>query len=254
MSRRDDIIHGEGTNVPNGTLNIHGRVIDMNRKTFTAELATEGKTFTATITTNSIDRDGEVLLPEGMITADFDKSGTVFWNHNYNMPIGKSLSLTKSRDAWVSKAMLAARPDDHHGEWFPDTVHSLMKQGIIKGVSVGFKPIEARKPSKKDIELFGDGVKRVYNKWKLLEFSVAPLPANQDALISAVSKGLMTQVQCKSMFNVDIASPPAEVVKPRRKFFVVTYEAERPRVSVKHLVSEAVTVAFAKRRGQMAID
>jgi len=226
----------------------------MNRKTFTADLTTEGKTFSATITTNGMDLDHDVLLPEGMIITDFEKRKTIFWNHDYNKPIGKSLSLTKSRDAWVSKAMLASRPDDHHGEWFPDTVHSLMKQGVIRGVSVGFDPIEVRQPSKKDIDQFGKGVKRVINKWKLLEFSIAPLPANQDALISAVSKGLMTQVQCKSMFNVDIAPLPVEVVKPRRKFFVVTYEAERPRVSVKHLVSEAVTVAFAKRRGQMAID
>ena len=227
----------------------------MNRKSFIADLTTEGKTFTATITTNAIDRDGEVLLPEGMITADFEKNSVVFWNHDYDRPIGKSLSLTKSRDAWVSKAQLAERPESHVGEWFPDTVHALMKQGIIKGVSVGFQPIESRNPSKKDIELFGDGVKRVFNKWKLLEFSVAPLPANQDALVSAVSKGLMTPIQCKSMFNVDITAPVAEPPKPRRKLFLITYKPETPeRVNPVQIVHDAVTIAIAKRRGQMTID
>ena len=229
----------------------------MNRKSFIADLTTEGKTFTATITTNTIDRDGEVLLPEGMIKADFEKSGTIFWNHDYNRPIGKSLSLAKSRDSWASTATFASRPDTHPpaAEWFPDTVHALMKQKVINCVSVGFNAVEVRNPSKKDIELFGSGVKRVFNRWELLEFSVAPLPSNPQALVSAVSKGLMTSIQCKSPFGVDITAPVAEPPKPRRKLFVITYKPETPeRLNPVQIVHDAVTIAIAKRRGQMTID
>ncbi len=40
------------------------------------------------------------------------------------------------------------------------------------------------------IEKFGAGCRRVVSKWNLLEISVAPLPCNQEALATAVSKGL----------------------------------------------------------------
>ena len=72
----------------------------------------------------------------------------------------------------------------------PDVLLSLFKQGIIKGFSVGFMPIESRAANDRDIQTYGPSCRRVYTRWKLLEFSVAPLPVNQEALALAVSKSL----------------------------------------------------------------
>lgn len=199
----------------------------------------DSRSFTATITTNAIDRDGEVLLPEGMRSKDFESNPVVFWNHNYDMPIGKATDLSKQPNAWSATAELAKRPDGHEGEWFPDTVHALMRQGIIRGVSVGFQPIESRNPSKKDVATFGDEVTRVYSKWNLLEFSVAPLQANQEALVTAVSKGLVTSAQAKAVFpDVELpavteAPRPAEAVedetaaKARKRILIPTQQKRR---------------------------
>jgi len=179
-----------------------------------------GRTFTARITTDSLDRDGEVLIPGGMDASDYMKNPVIFWNHNYDQPIGTASKVSKEADAWVATAKLASRPDGHPdgAEWLPDTLHALMQQGVVRGVSVGFIPTETRNPSKADRDKFGQGLRSVHNRWKLLEFSVTPLPANQDALITSVSKGLVTAAQLKSL---GIEAPKIEVIEPKRRRLVI---------------------------------
>lgn len=179
----------------------------MNRKGLIANIVTKDDgqgppTFSARITTPAVDRDNEVLLPAGMSATDFKKNPVIFWNHDYDQPIGKCTKLTSDGDHWIAQATLSAT--DPRAK----QVHGLMKEDIVKGVSVGFIPIEARNPTSKDKELFGDHVEYIYSKWKLLEFSVTPLPANQDALVTGVSKmvngGVMTPAQAKALCGVDI--------------------------------------------------
>jgi phage head maturation protease len=95
--------------------------------------------------------------------------------------------LAREGSAWVAKGILASRPAGHVGEWFPDTVLALIRQGVLRGVSVGFIERESRPPTRKDVEMFGDEVHRVVSKWDLLEFSVVSIPNNPDALIGEVS-------------------------------------------------------------------
>jgi HK97 family phage prohead protease len=177
------------------------------------------KSFVATISTDSVDRDNEVVLPEGMNSKDFEKNPVVLWNHNPETPIAKAVGLRRKSDRLTAKAVLASRPEDHEGEWFPDTVHSLMKQGVVRGVSIGFLPLpgKTRSATKKDRDTFGSEVKRVHAQWKLMEFSVTPTPANQDALIESVSKGLITKACAMSVFGVEIPEPQPS---PTRYYFL----------------------------------
>jgi len=188
---------------------------DTITKNLTAEMdVDEGeRAFVAKITTDSLDRDNEVLLPTGMDATDFLKSPTVFWNHDYNRPLGRAVSLKQGRDEWTAKTVLAERPKNHEGEWFPDTVLSLMQQGVVRGVSVGFKPTQTRNPTKADRNRFGDDVQRVFSRWKILEYSVAPLPANQDALVEAVSKHIVGHAKALEMFPG--ATIPQQTEAPR---------------------------------------
>lgn len=176
-------------------------------KTFTMEPSTDGDPFAfkARITTDTVDRDFEVLVPQGCDSSEFEKSGTVFWNHNYNMPVAKANGKLVRGDRWIdSSAKFAFRPADYQGEFFPDFARAMVNQGIVKGVSVGFMPIESRKPTQKDFETYGKNVGRVTNMWKLLEWSIAPLQCNPDALIrDAVGKGIITADAAKSMFDID---------------------------------------------------
>jgi HK97 family phage prohead protease len=191
----------------------------MNKIQGIAEIKTSDsgeRIFTAKITTNDIDRDGEVLLPQGMDAKDFRRTPVVFWHHDYTMPIGTSMELKRADNHWTATAKIASTP-------FAQEVYTLMKEGVVRGVSVGFQPTESRPPSKKDLDMFGESVKRVYSKWKLMEFSVTPMPANQNALIMSVSKGITTRDRIKSLFGVDVPTAAPQV--KRVVYFCPTVKA-----------------------------
>jgi HK97 family phage prohead protease len=214
----------------------------------------KAKTFTAEITSDTIDSDSEVLIPDGMVTTRFDKNPVVFWNHDYTQPIGTSGKAERTAKGWAATATLAKRPDDHPeaAEWFPDTVHSLIKQNVIRGVSVGFEPIEGRNASKKDKATFGAQVKYVFSKWKLLEFSVAPLQANEDALITAVSKSLITPDRCRELFDLEIKDEP---VRKKVYFFIEPAVTKRRKRPVKKASdTDMACYIIAKKNGRMTVD
>ena len=174
----------------------------------------DSHSFTAAISTNAVDRDGEVLMPQGMDATEFDKNPVVFYNHDYNKPIGKQVGKFK-RDATqiVATAEFAKRPADLVGPWFPDEIRGLVQAGVVKGVSVGFSEVEGgcRQATKIDKDHFGAAVSRVFSMWKLLEWSIAPLQSNPDALIQASHKGFITPARCEELFGVVVPERKTQV-------------------------------------------
>ncbi len=77
----------------------------------------------------------------------------------------------------------------------PDTIHELFQQGILRAFSVGFTVPKGglREATQKDKDRHGETVQRVITKWSLHELSVVPVPANPEALATAVSKGILPQ-------------------------------------------------------------
>ena len=196
----------------------------MNSKTLQATIrkqAGKASTFVATITTDSVDRDGEVVVPGGMNSRDYERNPVLLYEHDVQKPIGKMLSMKRNERSIDAEFALAPRPDNHVGEWFPDTVASLMDFGALNTMSIGFLGMEARPASKADTEKYGNGVKRVYGKWKLLEVSVVSVPANQDAIVTAVRKGLVTSDAVKPF---GIAVPDAAIVPQVRKCYRVSVD------------------------------
>ena len=177
-------------------------------KTISAKLGTDTADpflFTARITKAVLDRDGEVLLPGGMDASEFDASGAVFWNHDYNSPVAAPVGkMQKNADEIIAKARFMKRVEGDNGAFLPDYARSfgtaMAEAGRSAGVSVGFVGIKDRNPTKKDREEFGEGVTRVFTQWKLLEWSIAPVQANQDAYVTALGKSI-DPVCCKSLFG-----------------------------------------------------
>ena len=62
----------------------------------------------------------------------------------------------------------------------------------------------ARVATKGDVERYGPDVRKVFSKWKLLEVSAVSVPANQDALIYAVSKGLISKTAAARFSRVEV--------------------------------------------------
>jgi HK97 family phage prohead protease len=163
--------------------------------------ADEPRTVVARISTTAVDRDGDVVLPSGLKLQEYRKNPVVLLNHdNGSLPIGKALSVQRDRDTVVAKVQFAERPAEHPegAEWVPDTILSLFKQKVLRAFSVGFMPLDMRDANEKDRKKFGDHVRRVITDWNLLEFSVVPVPANQDALAVQVAKSssFLTEAWC----------------------------------------------------------
>ena len=176
------------------------------RKLFDTEMQDlTGEEIEAIITTETIDRDGEVLISQGMDTTEFDKNPVVFYNHDYAMPVGKVKDIRRGQNKVDATIEFARRPDGYQGDFFPDFVKALVGQGIVKGISIGFMPKKGgvRRPSAKDRKDFGDDVQNVYSQWKLLEVSVAPLPANGTALVSAIKKGAVSAESAKRWLGTE---------------------------------------------------
>jgi hypothetical protein len=178
--------------------------------------------FTARITTDSLDRQDEVVLPAGGNLNDFYASGCIAWNHDYDHPVGfpnRDKGLTQTDNYIECGGTFMKRPDDYQGEFFPDFARAFVQQaveaGINPGVSIGFMPIESRIPTKADKSRWGSGIQMVHSKWKLLEFSIAPVQANQDAVVTAIGKGLITKSVAKAVgYDVEkIPDPPERLTK-----------------------------------------
>jgi hypothetical protein len=132
------------------------------------------------INTASVDRDRDRVIPAGARTDNYLKNPVVQWGHNYRDPwatVGKSNSLTISDDGIVADFDLRPAANDQD----PQAVVLLLWNGDwVRTASIGFIPT-AGKPN--------DAGGTDYSEWELLEWSIVPIPANQDALRLAV-KGL----------------------------------------------------------------
>lgn len=169
----------------------------MNRKTCITKVDGRGeRMLEAAISTISVDRDGDVLLPSGIQTEEFRRNPVVLLGHDASaLPIGKATSIRRTPNAVMAEMQFAERPAAHPStaEWLPDTVYDLFRQGVLSAFSVGFTIDEAKPATKKDVARFGPTVRRIVSKWNLLEFSVVTIPANQDALVTAVKSGQLRQ-------------------------------------------------------------
>ena len=133
----------------------------------------------------SIDRDGDIIRAKGWLTENFIKSGSIIYGHDpSNLPLARPLSAEIVGKKLYINAQFAAEGTSP----FNDAVYSLIKQKIVRGVSVGFMGNEYS-----DIE-----TGREFTKQELLEVSVVPVPSNPNAM--ALIKGYSEDIQ-KTIFK-----------------------------------------------------
>jgi HK97 family phage prohead protease len=225
--------------------------MDPLRKAFEASIQLQDgeRALIGTITTGACDRDCEVIVPAGVNAKEYESNPVVLWCHDYTLPpVGKTVSLKRVGDALVAKMVFADRPADHPAgsEWPADAVWSLYKQGILRAFSIGFVPIEYRVPNTHDVEVYGPEVRRIFSKVKLLEISCVPVPANQEAVVQQVAKGLMMEQTARVLGFV----LPDPMPLPSSVAFVIPPE----KLTVAQRIKRGVRVAIAKARGKVYVD
>jgi len=125
------------------------------------------------INTAAVDRDRDRVLPAGVRTDNYMKNPVVQWGHNYHEPwatIGRTLSIERRPEGLVADFELRPAANDQDPQHI---VRLLWQGGWIKAASVGFINLES---SENDVG------GRDYQEWELLEWSLVPIPANQEAL------------------------------------------------------------------------
>ncbi len=126
----------------------------------------------------TVDRYGDIIEPSGWDLRWFKRNPIALFGHDNSFPIGTWSNLRVEGGKLIGRLNLAARGTSER----IDELISLVEQGVLRAVSVGFipkksEPIDAEKPYA--------GVK--FLEQELLETSLVSIPANPAALQVAKS-------------------------------------------------------------------
>jgi len=131
-----------------------------------------GDTFTIIASTSAVDRQGDVVDQNGWELANFKKNPVLLWAHDYSaLPIGKVVSAQVVKGQLIADFIFATADANPVAQ----QIKRLYEEGIVNASSVGFIPLERQG--------------NVITRSELLELSLVPVPANQEALRRAVEKG-----------------------------------------------------------------
>jgi len=135
--------------------------------------------FDAIITTNRVDRDGDILEPKGAIP---DPAMPLLWQHIPMEPIGKLLKISQQNSKRVKGRFAIA--DTPLGR----DAAELVEFGALR-ISHGFIPtdFEERKNGKKD-DANGEFLGWHITAYEIIEVSLVSVPSNTDAVVTAFSR------------------------------------------------------------------
>jgi HK97 family phage prohead protease len=169
----------------------------MNAKqTFATVVEARGNEPEITISTVALDRDSDVIVPEGCDLSGYRRNPVVGYQHfrHDSLPIGSTTSIDivpgrgiKARWRWLENDPLANR------------VRNAFDQGVLRAASVGFIASEWS-----DVRETGG---RRFTKWCLLEWSLVAVPANPEAV--RVLRGL--DLWNDELLDIDVVDDGLEV-------------------------------------------
>ena len=154
------------------------------------------------VTDESQDSDEDILLFEGWNLSRFVKNPVGLYMHQYDKPaMAKAVNIIKDE---INKVVMIdfkfpsfdemSSDKNFVSEWakLTDTVFNLYKNGYMNAVSVGFDSSDFIKNPNSQ---FG----RIYKNKSMLEVSFVSVPANENALLTAKSKGIIDDEGVKAM-------------------------------------------------------
>lgn len=151
---------------------------------------------TSILTTETPDRQGDVVDPAGGDFSEHETNPVVMFHHGktHKLPIGKSedkdgnytVRLVKARDG---SDVLIGTTHFAQSNRFAQDVFGLVAEDVLRGVSIGFDPLSDNDA----VEELGQSptLERSalhFKGWKLLEYSHTPIGVNRDALTQVVHK------------------------------------------------------------------
>jgi hypothetical protein len=153
------------------------------------------------ITTDTVDREGEVFLPRGGDWSEYNR--VVTWCHAYGpvegwvgLPVAACLWMkSKTTPQFVgtlAKTRYYAKPDDWgESPWLPTVITAMQRQNPpgCTGKSIGCIPLSVREATHEERQHHPDWEgKPIFDRWLGLEYAVCPVPMNPACEMEAVAK------------------------------------------------------------------
>jgi HK97 family phage prohead protease len=176
----------------------------------------KASTFKFIASNASPDRMGDIINPKGWVLNNFKTNPMFLWQHNsHQAPIGVSLNeeqtIVNGKEALVMEIFFHGMTQQSRDALM------LYKTGLMKAVSVGFRPITI-KEIKDEAERASLGLGRwgvFFEKQELLELSAVTIPANQEALILNSAKDLINSKDYLALIVKNIKENHPEIVEAR---------------------------------------
>jgi phage head maturation protease len=154
----------------------------------------EERTFSGYASVRTVDRDNEVILPDGVNLDSFRTAPVLLWSHAWGQPpIGKDAAIASDGYGLRTRSLMAETA-------LANDLWMLVKGGFLKTSSIGFIPLEYVTLDHKDYGGLMDMARR-WPEWNskaapnafitkalLLEHSLVSVPACAEALITAVKQ------------------------------------------------------------------
>lgn len=149
-------------------------VMDTRQKLATFEILEATKAAGAIrITTPSLDRDRDRVMPLGGVLDAYRKNPIVQWGHQYTEPwqtIGRTTDISVTPDGID---VLFELRDPVNAMDPMHIIRQLWNEKLINTASIGFRPLEAKPNEDGGLD---------FTSWELFEWSLVPIPANRDAV------------------------------------------------------------------------
>jgi HK97 family phage major capsid protein/HK97 family phage prohead protease len=151
-------------------------------------------------TTPSTDRMGDIVEPEG---AQFKLPLPLLWQHNSREPVGEVIAAKATPDGITFQAQFAKILEPGALKDRIDAAWQSVKYKLVKGMSIGFSPIESAQ--------IKDTWAEHFLKWEWIELSCVTIPANVDATITTIKsadEALLAASGEKQSLVVRLSSAP----------------------------------------------
>lgn len=167
------------------------------------------------ISTPTVDSDGDIIDPMGIKTDIY--TGALIFNHCLDtLPIGNVSEFTMTPEGVKGKFTFSKTYD------FSVDCYNLIKEGILRGISIGYIPLKALKRGTSAFNEYAKakgwdiaGCERIITECLWIETSCVTVGANSDALILA-AKNFKSELAFKNFKIEDkgCKEPAEKVIEP----------------------------------------
>lgn len=155
------------------------------------------RVITGIATTPTVDRVGDVIEPLGI---KFNNPLPFLWQHQHDKPIGTVKFDKPTKDGVTFEAEIAKVEEPGVLKDRTDEAWQSIKLGLVRAVSIGFRPIEYS-------YIENGGIR--FSETEVYELSAVTIPAQADAVITAV-KSIDRELRAAAgVPEPEVPAPPA---------------------------------------------